>query len=99
MPVRAASILGISLSVIGVLYALVVIASRLFFGVQSEGWASIMVVLLIVSGAQLLMIGILGEYLWRNLDETRHRPRFVIERTIETPVGAPDSETVKERVV
>ncbi len=84
MPVRAASILGISLSVIGIAYALIVVISRLFFGIQAEGWASIMVVLLIVSGAQLLMTGILGEYLWRNLDETRRRPRFVIERTVES---------------
>jgi hypothetical protein len=42
-----------------------------------------MVVLLIVSGAQMLMIGTLGEYLWRNLDETRRRPRFIIERVVE----------------
>jgi hypothetical protein len=41
-----------------------------------------MVVLLIVSGVQMFMIGILGEYIWRNLDETRRRPRFIVERII-----------------
>jgi len=39
-------------------------------------------VLLIVSGVQLLMLGILGEYLWRTFDETRGRPRYIVERRI-----------------
>jgi len=94
LPVRASSLIGVSLSLIGILYALVVIIARLFFGVHAEGWASLMVVLLIVSGAQLLMIGVLGEYLWRNLDETRRRPRFIIERTVETPVEVEDAPEV-----
>ena len=84
LPVRASSLLGIVLALLGIVYAAVVIVARLLLGVQAEGWASIMVVLLVVSGAQLLMIGVLGEYLWRNLDETRRRPRFIIERTIES---------------
>jgi dolichol-phosphate mannosyltransferase len=83
MPVRASSLLGITLALLGILYAGVVIVGRLFFNINVEGWASIMVVLLVVSGAQLLMIGVLGEYLWRNLDETRRRPRFIIERVVE----------------
>ena len=83
MPVRASSIIGICLSVLGLLYAILVIALRLLFAIPAEGWASLMVVLLIVSGAQMLMIGTLGEYLWRNLDETRRRPRFIIERVVE----------------
>ncbi len=96
LPVRASSIIGISLSIVGILYALWVIIARLFFNIHAEGWASLMVVLLIVSGAQLLMIGVLGEYLWRNLDETRRRPRFIIERTVET---APEVEDTSERVL
>lgn len=78
-PVRAASILGILLSLAGLIYAAIVIALRLGMSVQPEGWASLMIVVLIVSGVQMMMIGILGEYLWRNLDETRRRPRFIVE--------------------
>jgi dolichol-phosphate mannosyltransferase len=83
VPVRACSLLGMALSVCGVLYAIVVIGMRWFFDIQAEGWASLMVVLLVVSGVQLLMIGVLGEYMWRNLDETRRRPRFIVEHVIE----------------
>jgi glycosyltransferase involved in cell wall biosynthesis len=83
VPVRAASLLGISLSILGLLYALALLILRLFSGIPVVGWVSLMAVLLVVSGVQLLMTGILGEYLWRNLDETRRRPRFVIDRVIE----------------
>src|SRR5205085_580597 len=83
VPVRAASVLGISLSVLGLFYALGLLILRLFVGIPVVGWVSLMAVLLVVSGVQLLMTGILGEYLWRNLDETRRRPRFVVERIIE----------------
>lgn len=82
-PVRAASVIGIVLSATGLAYAVLVIALRLATSVQPEGWASLMIVVLIVSGVQMLMIGILGEYLWRNLDETRRRPRFIVESVLE----------------
>ncbi|MBE2192996.1 MAG: glycosyltransferase family 2 protein [Anaerolinea sp.] len=83
MPVRAASLLGISISVLGLLYALLIIVLRIFGGRDPEGWTSLMVVMLVVSGVQILMIGVLGEYLWRSLDEVRHRPRFIVERVLE----------------
>lgn len=83
VPVRAASLLGIGLSVLGLLYAVALLILRLFIGIPVVGWVSLMAVLLVVSGVQLLMTGILGEYLWRNLDETRRRPRFVVDRILE----------------
>jgi len=83
VPVRAASLLGISLSIMGLLYAIALLILRLFSDIPVVGWVSLMAVLLVVSGVQLLMTGILGEYLWRNLDETRRRPRFVIDRVVE----------------
>jgi dolichol-phosphate mannosyltransferase len=95
VPVRAASLLGISLSALGLLYAAALIIIRLFIGIPVVGWVSLMAVMLVVSGAQLLMTGILGEYLWRNLDETRRRPRFVIDRIIEKahPLDYPSQAT------
>jgi hypothetical protein len=38
-----------------------------------------MVVLLVIGGVQMLMMGVLGEYLWRAFDESRKRPRYLIE--------------------
>lgn len=90
MPLRGASLLGIGLSILGLCYAIIVILARLFWGIHAEGWASLMVVLLVVSGAQMTMIGVLGEYMWRNLDETRRRPRFVVERVVKYPADSRD---------
>ena len=59
------------------------IFTRVVLGVPVQGWASLIVVVLVVSGAQLLMTGILGEYLWRTLEETRRRPRYVVDRTVD----------------
>jgi glycosyltransferase involved in cell wall biosynthesis len=88
MPIRATSIIGILVAALGMLYALFIVGLRLTMGFEPEGWTSLMVVVLVVGGVQMLMIGSLGEYMWRNLDETRRRPRFVIERVVETAPGA-----------
>lgn len=77
-PIRLTSGLGIAFATAGFLYAVFTIVNRLFFAQPVEGWASLMVILLIVSGIQLLTLGILGEYLWRNFDETRRRPPFIV---------------------
>ncbi len=87
-PVRAASLLGISVSLLGLLYALIIVLRRIIIYEEIPGWTSLMVVVLVVSGAQMLIMGILGEYLWRNLDETRKRPRYIIEKTTESPSAA-----------
>lgn len=88
VPVRAASLLGLCVSAAGLLYAAFVVFAHFALDLKVQGWASLMVVLLIVSGAQLLVLGVLGEYLWRNLDETRRRPRFVVEAVLR-PDGRP----------
>jgi dolichol-phosphate mannosyltransferase len=82
LPIRLMSYLGFIVSVIGFLYAGVVISNALV-GKPPQGWSSLMVVVLIVSGIQMLMMGVLGEYLWRALDEARRRPRYLIEATTE----------------
>ena len=86
-PLRVMSYLGIMCSLIGFLYALVVIFFRLFVGAPIEGWASLMVVVLLLGGVQMIMLGVLGEYLWRTLEETRRRQRYFVEDAygLETP--------------
>jgi dolichol-phosphate mannosyltransferase len=78
-PMRFMSMLGFAAAFIGFLYAIFVIIMRFVVGDPIEGWASLMVVTLIIGGLQMLMLGVLGEYLWRNLEESRKRPLFLIE--------------------
>jgi len=78
-PLQAISVLGFVIATLGFAYAAIVIANAIF-GKPIEGWSSLMVAVLILGGVQMVMLGILGEYLWRALDESRGRPRYVVER-------------------
>jgi hypothetical protein len=59
-----------------------VVITNAMIGQSIQGWASLMVVLLVIGGIQMLMMGVLGEYLWRALDEARRRPRYLVEGRI-----------------
>jgi len=82
LPLRVATVVGIFLAGLGFLYALLIIGLRLTVGLPIVGWASLAVVVLITSGAQFILVGVLGEYLWRVLDEVRHRPSFIVESLV-----------------
>lgn len=79
-PIRFMSALGVLFACLGFLYALFLIVRRFVFVVPVAGWTSLISVVLITSGVQLVMLGVLGEYLWRSFDASRQRPRFIIER-------------------
>jgi glycosyltransferase involved in cell wall biosynthesis len=79
LPIRFMSYAGFTLALIGFLYAGFILFLRVFRGSPVPGWTSLMIVLLIVGGFQTLMMGLLGEYIWRALDEARRRPRYLIE--------------------
>lgn len=80
-PIRLMSYLGLIFSLLGLLYASFIVIHALT-GTPPLGWSSLIVVVLIIGGIQMLMIGVLGEYLWRTLDEARHRPRYIIEALV-----------------
>ncbi|HVN07162.1 MAG TPA: glycosyltransferase family 2 protein [Bryobacteraceae bacterium] len=78
LPIRMMSYLGFCVALLGFLYAAFV-AIHALSGHPIQGWSSLMVAVLIIGGFQILFMGVLGEYIWRTLDETRRRPRFLIE--------------------
>jgi undecaprenyl-phosphate 4-deoxy-4-formamido-L-arabinose transferase len=77
MPLRLSTILGISMAVFGILGFLSVVVEALH-GRTPEGWASLMVVTLLLSGVQLIILGMLGEYLGRLFITINDKPQFVI---------------------
>jgi dolichol-phosphate mannosyltransferase len=83
VPIRFMSLLGILLSSSGFLYAFFVLLARLAGWVTTgTGFAAIMTVLLVGQGTILLTLGILGEYLWRTYDESRGRPRYIVDEVV-----------------
>ena len=82
LPLRLCSLFGLLLAGLGGLYALVVIVYRLLNKIPVPGWSGLMVVVLLTSGAQLVMLGVIGEYLWRALEASRRRPLFTVDTYI-----------------
>jgi len=83
LPIRIISILGILISLSGFLYAIFIVIAKFTGNVPFQGWAPLMIIVLLLSGFQMLMLGIIGEYLWRTLDEVRRRQAYVIETYYE----------------
>jgi polyisoprenyl-phosphate glycosyltransferase len=79
LPIRFISVMGFLAALLGFLYAIIVIIARLAVGNPTPGWAPLMVVTLVMGGVQILMLGIIGEYLWRTLAQARNRDSYVIE--------------------
>jgi glycosyltransferase involved in cell wall biosynthesis len=77
-PMRIMIGFGLLVAAFGFLYSLFIVGLNLL-GDPVEGWSSIIVAVLILGGTQMIMLGVLGEYLWRNLEESRKRPLYFIE--------------------
>lgn len=82
-PLKFISVTGIVLGLIAFAYSLFIIAIKLFGTSQPSGWSSMMVVILFVSSFQMIGLGIIGEYVWRNLEASRNRPIYVVDKVIE----------------
>ena len=82
LPIRAISYFGLLVSGLSFLFGFYVLIGKVFYGTGVAGWASVMLAVSLLGGVQLVMIGVLGEYLQRILDETRGRPLYIVERTI-----------------
>ena len=79
-PIRAMSLLGVLFAAGGFAFAAWVVLARLAGWVTpGTGYAALMTVLLVGFGLVMLMLGIMGEYLWRTFDEARGRPRYIVE--------------------
>jgi len=83
-PIRLLSILGFLVAFGAFLYGAFIFIFWLFYGIEVIGWVPMMIILTFTSGIQMTMLGILGEYLWRTLDETRDRPPYVIDKVFDT---------------
>lgn len=78
-PIRFATALGFIVSVLGAIYTIVIIVDRLLNQNRIRGLTTLIALVLVIGGLILFMLGIIGEYLWRILDEVRKRPVFIID--------------------
>lgn len=78
-PLRIATLMGALFSVLSFLYMLFIFVKTLIYGVDVPGYASLICVMLMLGGLQLLCLGILGEYLGRIFMEVKSRPLYFID--------------------
>jgi polyisoprenyl-phosphate glycosyltransferase len=78
LPLRLSSFVGVSVAFLGILYALFLVIRSLVGVSTPAGWATVIVLVLVLGGTQLTMVGVMGEYLWRSVEESRGRPLYVV---------------------
>jgi hypothetical protein len=79
LPLKVATYTGAMFSLSAVVYAAVILGNTLSRGISVPGYASTMIVMLLLGGIQLLSLGIIGEYLGRVFVQTKERPLFLIQ--------------------
>ena len=81
LPIRFISLVGVLTAFAGFLYAVDIVYGRLRHDIPFTGWAPIMILILVIGGLLMLMLGIIGEYVWRIYDEVRRKPNYVVRQT------------------
>ena len=88
-PLRAWFYVGVVIAAIAVLYALFIVTRVLIFGIDTPGYASLLIAVLLMGAIQLLSLGIIGEYLGRLFLEVKGRPIYVVEGVYEDGTSEP----------
>lgn len=78
-PLIMASIFGVIMCVVAFLFIVVIIVRTLIFGDPTSGWPSMVCIMLLIAGIQLLCMGVLGQYLSKAYLETKNRPIYLVQ--------------------
>ena len=78
LPIRFISLMGVVTSAFGILFSISIVISWLRGETPFTGWAPLMIVTLLIGGMIMVMLGVIGEYIWRINEEVRKRPNYVV---------------------
>jgi glycosyltransferase involved in cell wall biosynthesis len=95
-PLRVASMLGLLLAVTALFFGSWILVETILFGKDVPGYPSLVVSVMVIGGAQLLMIGVLGEYVGKMLSEIKARPVYFVAEHSEKKAANSAVESVKE---
>lgn len=80
-PLRIATFIGFVLAILSALYGIYAIVIRVVYQIGIPGWASIVTTIVFMGGIQLMMLGVIGEYLGKLFIESKKRPLYLIKKT------------------
>jgi len=103
LPLKLATYIGAFVALIAALFGVVVVVRTLVLGDSPAGYPSLLVVVLLLGGTQLIFLGVIGEYLGRVFNETKQRPLYLIERylpahPIKPAAASPASDAISPAV-
>jgi glycosyltransferase involved in cell wall biosynthesis len=81
-PLKVASVLGLLTSVASCCVGFTLIVAKFLYGYSVEGWASIMTSMFFLAGLQLLVLGIMGEYIGKTYKEVQRRPLYFVSEAL-----------------
>jgi glycosyltransferase involved in cell wall biosynthesis len=81
-PLRAAALLGVGAIVLSTLFALYSVAAKFLLNRSPQGFTALILVMVFLSGTNLLFLGLLGEYLGRVYEEVKRRPLYVVDQVV-----------------
>lgn len=81
-PLKLATILGITIMILSIIYLVVIIIKKIVVGIAISGYPTIICLILIFGGLQMFLLGIIGEYLGRTYVELKKRPIYIIKEEI-----------------
>jgi dolichol-phosphate mannosyltransferase len=87
VPIRLVSLLGLGLVFLSGLCLVYVLYLRLFTDKTVQGWSTVVVLVLVFGGVQLLSLGVVGQYVGRIFEEVKRRPLYVVEERVDTDAG------------
>ena len=80
LPLKAILWIGVGTFLFSLVLLAYLLGANAMGWIQVPGWTSVLALIAVFGGLNMISIAIVGEYLWRNFDQTRRRPMFIIER-------------------
>ncbi len=86
-PLRISTLIGVSIAFLSLIYGIYALYIKFFTSDSIEGWTSVFFMVTFIGGIQLIMIGILGEYIGKIFMESKKRPHYIIkENSIDSEI-------------
>ncbi|KGR90036.1 glycosyl transferase family 2 [Ureibacillus massiliensis 4400831 = CIP 108448 = CCUG 49529] len=82
-PIRFMTGMGFVVAILSFIYAMYTVISYFVGNINVQGWTTLIALITLLLGMIMMMLGIIGEYLWRILDETRKRPGYIVDKVYE----------------
>ncbi len=82
-PLRLATLLGGFTAFASMVYLIVVVLQKLIYGIDVPGYATTIVLTLLLGGIQLVCIGIIGEYVGRTFEQSKNRPTYIAKEILD----------------